>query len=515
MEKTSLKRLTELLAEKGLLSSAYPLRMSDQEAERFEISGCAHDSRDCAEGDIFVCKGEAFEARFLTAAAKAGAVAYMCDEYWASALAEVEPELPAIVATDIRPAMSVVAKEAWGNPDGKLEIVGITGTKGKTTASYMLRDIIDAGVLHSRAAIMGTIEKYDGVECFESRQTTPEAPELWRHLSHAADSGLTMVMEVSSQGLKYERMDGVHMDIGCFLNIGLDHISNIEHPDFEDYFASKLRIFEHCNRAVVCLDSDHLSRILTVAKANCESLTTFSVGNPAADVRAENIRVENGRVSFTCHTPAWTDEVVLGIAGTVNVENALAAIACAQLLGIGREQIVSALAACRVPGRMELYTTADGAISCIVDFAHNGIAFERVLGTLREEDPERFMAVVFGSTGGKAISRREGMARAAAEFCDFAVYTTDDPGPEDPQHICEELARFAGDSLPHEIVVERPAAVARAFEEVRAHAAEGPAMLCVLGKGNEDNQYVNGVEVPCETDAELVRAQVATYDGNL
>jgi UDP-N-acetylmuramoyl-L-alanyl-D-glutamate--2,6-diaminopimelate ligase len=505
MENTTFKALAELLSERGYLASATtPL-------PELAISGAAHDSRDVEPGDVFVCKGAAFEPRFLAAAIASGAVAYLCDEGHAAALAAEAPGTPALVCTDLRHAMSVVSAEAWGHPDRDMEVVGITGTKGKSTVAYMVRTILDGGEPYSRAAVMGSIETYDGEERFESHNTTPEAPELWRHLAHARDHGLSMVMEVSSHALKHERADGLTYDIACFLNIGRDHISPVEHPTFEDYLSSKLLIFDRCRRGVVNLDTDCASTVLAAAR-KAPHLTTFSARSDAADVWAENVTPGHGFVSFDCHTPEWSDHVMVGMPGLFNVDNALAAIAICQLLGIGRQQILDGLLEARVPGRMELIESETGDIVALVDYAHNKLSFEKLFESVEAEYPGRMVVAVFGAPGNKAQERRKHLPEASAGHCDLVIYTEEDPAHEPVSEICADLAANTPPNLPYEIVEDRERAICRAVEVADADAAHREAVLCLLAKGDETRQHRGDAFEPVRTDGDIVTKALRERD---
>lgn len=358
---TTLESIARTLQGEGLLALAPNLLGKGATP----ITGADCDSRRVAPGHLFVCKGAAFRPSYLEAAIAAGAVAYLCDESHAPQLASHAPGVPALVATDggLRHAMALASVESWGHPDRSLSVVGMTGTKGKSTSTYMLRAILDAGHREPQAALMGSIDTFDGVERFESVNTTPEAPDLWRHVSNAAGSHLPyLVMEVSSQALKYDRVVGLGLDVACFLNIGRDHISPLEHPTFEDYFASKLRIFDQARVAVVNLDMDMADEVLSAA-GRCERLVTFSAGPDArtsgADLWAADEEPCPQGIRFLCHTPSWEGPVVVGMPGLFNVENALCAIACCEVLGVGQEQVLAGLAHARVPGRMEPLPTSD------------------------------------------------------------------------------------------------------------------------------------------------------------
>ena len=269
--------------------------------EASAVLGMTVDSREVEAGNLFVCKGAAFNPSYLASAAKAGAAAYLCSESDYDELAAAAPHLPCLAVSDVRRAMALVAPEVYGHPERGLRIVGITGTKGKSTTAYMLRSIFEAAGMET--SILGSIETDDGVEHYESHNTTPEAPELWRHLWHTARSGRSiMVMEVSSQGLKYDRVLGVPFEIAVFLNIGRDHISSIEHPNFEDYFASKLRIFDQCMTAVVNLGSEHADRVLEASRAARRILTLSTTESVSADVLAQHIEPTPTGCSFDAVT---------------------------------------------------------------------------------------------------------------------------------------------------------------------------------------------------------------------
>lgn len=495
--------LASLLAQRGILAA------TRNAADHLRITGADCDSRMVSEGHLFVCKGASFRPAYLQSALEAGAVAYMCAESLASELEAVAPDVPALVVSDVRTAMAIVSAEAWGHPDRDMSVVGITGTKGKTTVAYFVRAILDGEIPRSKAATLGTLETYDGVERFASRNTTPEAPDLWRHLAHAAQSDLDMVMEVSSQGLKYQRVDGLGFDVAAFLNIGVDHVSDIEHPTFEDYLQSKMMIFRHARIAIVNnhYDMNCTQRILDAAR-RCTKVIRFSLSaesnkGQTPDVWASDIEPTAHGMAFVAHTPAWTESVSIGLTGSFNVENALAAIAIAQELGCDKERIVSGLSRCKVPGRMDVVTGEDGSITAIVDYAHNGMAVQKVLSSIRKSYPQHYLVAVFGATGGKGAERRFEMPPAAAPYADHLIYTEDDPGPEPVEHICRQMVESTPASVTCEIVLDRSNAIRHALH--LAKEARRPAVLCILGKGHESRQLRATGPVPMVPDGEFVR----------
>jgi UDP-N-acetylmuramoyl-L-alanyl-D-glutamate--2,6-diaminopimelate ligase len=482
---TTLLSIIELLRAEGLLVRADHV----DPAQHVPVSGADCDSRVATEGHVFVCKGAAFKPAYLTSAVSAGAVAYLCDETLAPSLAEACPATPALVVTNIRRAMA---------PDRAISVLGITGTKGKSTVAYMLRTILDGGEQGSGCGIMGSIDTYDGVEGFESVNTTPEAPDLWRHLANTRDSGLPcMVMEVSSQALKYDRVVDLGIDVACFLNIGRDHISPLEHPDFEDYFESKLRIFDQARAAVINLDMDHAAEVLARAET-CEKVVTFSAtGAEDADIWASGITSELGKVSFVVHSERGERKMCISMPGLFNVDNALAAIAMCELAGVDDELIAAGLAHVRVPGRMELIETSNPSVCALVDYAHNKLSYQRFFASVREEFAGRKIIALFGAPGDKAQERRRELPREASKWADLIIYTE------------EELASNTPEGQDFEVICDRPAAIARATEA--AFAAKEGAVVCLLAKGDETRQHEGDRFVPCETDGAIFEREVAKY----
>ena len=490
------------------------------------VDGMAIDSREVAPRNLFVCKGAGFRPAFLESAVAAGAAAYLCEGVGEglsipSELVAAAAVTPALVVSDVRRAMALVAPVIYRHPEDQLHVVGITGTKGKSTVAYMLRSILVAA--GQEPSILGSIETDDGKARYESHNTTPEAPDLWRHLRNTVDAGRrTMVMEVSSQGLKYDRVLGLPFEIGCFLNIGRDHISGVEHPDFEDYFASKLRIFNQCEVAVVNLASDHVDRVLQAAKS-APCVATFAVEHAGEGSHGGKVwpveplftasgvtQLPTGGLAFTVRERAAEGEIAceehieLGMPGLFNVDNALAAISMARLLGVGYDAIRAGLAQIRVPGRMELVSSADGHVLAIVDYAHNELSFETLFKSVKAEYPDRRVVALFGAPGGKAQERREALPRVAGAYADHLVYTEEDPAHDRVEDICAELVKNTPAGVSHEVILDREQAVTTVLER-----ALEPSVVLLLAKGDETRQH-RGDEYPeVKSDLALAREVLA------
>jgi len=481
----------QLLLKHGLLADTAPLGADLTRP----VTAVTCDSRSAVPGSLFVCKGAAFREEYLAQALKGGAAAYVSERAYGQ-------PAPCILVKDIRTAMGLLADRAWGHPSGELAVIGITGTKGKTTTAYILKSILDAwrhGRGERSVGLLSTIVTDDGLQRRPAVLTTPEPLDLQRHLWNAANAGCgQVVMECSSQALKYGRMIGVELACAVFLNIGEDHISPREHPTLEDYFQSKLKIFDHARRAVVNLDSDRAQEVLAAAGRRGE-LLTYSLHDRSADVAGWDLEGEAGGTRFTASYMGRTESFFLPILGSFNVSNALAALAVCQQLGVPAEWVRQGLAAAFVPGRMETYR--QGGRTVIVDYAHNGMALEALLSSVRESHPAGELTVVFGCTGDKGLDRREGMGRAAGKWADRILLTEDDPGSEEVEAICAQIGTYiAPFGKSWTVIPDREAAIRTAIQG----AAQG-GVVVLAGKGSESKQKRKTGPEPYATDALLAQ----------
>ena len=490
------------LEESGLLAAAIPEAL-DRSAP---VALVSYDSREVIPGTLFLCKGAHFRAEFLDMARDKGAVAYVSElPYPASGL-------PCIQVADMRRSIAPLADLFYDHPSGKLKVIGLTGTKGKTTTAYYLKFMLDEFLAEQGkpdCALISSIQTWDGLERFESHMTTPEPLELQRHFAHALEAGMEyLVMEVSSQALKYHRSLCVDFAAAAFLNIGYDHISPIEHPDFADYFSSKLRLFAQGAVNCVNLDCDHAQQVLEAAQAAGNPLLTFSQRDKTADIFASQVRKEGQDLLFQVCAPNFTREFRLPMPGLFNVENALAAISICQGLDIPVRHIYAGLARARVPGRMEVYTSADQKVTAIVDFAHNGMSFENLCRSAQAEYPGRRLVAIFGSVGDKALDRRQALGEAAGRYAHLSVITEDDSGEEDTLSICKEIAaHVAAQGGQYTINLNRGEAIRQAILDCQV-----PTVLLIAGKGTETYQKRGQEYVPTPTDGEYAQSFLREYD---
>lgn len=463
------------------------------------LAELTYDSRAVVPGTLFACKGAAFKPSYLMQAVQAGAVAYMAERPYA------EAPVPGIVVKDIRRTMAYAARGFFGDPSSATAVVAVTGTKGKTTVTFYLDAILKARKTAPSAMLTGVVID-DGFARSISHNTTPEAIELQRHLARAVEAGCdTVVMEASSQGFKYHRTLGTHFAVGLFTNIGEDHISPIEHPTFEDYFASKLRIFDQSDCAVVNLDSDRKDEILEKA-AEAPRLLTYSMdGLAGADVYlSECAHDGEGIWRLDIHTPRGLLSCDFKALGRFNVSNALAAVAAAEALGVSHEAMMRGLADVHVPGRMERYDAPDGSLVGIVDYAHNEMSMEALLRCAREEFAGREVTVVFGATGERGTHRREGLGRAAGSLADRIILTEDDPGSVPVASIATEIGTAVMAAGGHyEVIEDRAEAVHAAVAGARR-----PAVVLLAGKGAEDTILRREGLIACKPDAQLFCEEV-------
>lgn len=462
----------------------------------------SYNSREAVPGTLFLCKGAHFKPEYLAGAARRGAFAYVSETAYPSA------DLPCILVRDMRQVMAPLAAKFYNDPARHLKIIGLTGTKGKSSTAYYLKYILDEYLAPEgkTCGVISSIDTWDGVERFESHLTTPEPLELQRHFAHARASGMEyLVMEVSSQALKYHRTLGVPFSAAAFLNIGSDHISPIEHPDFDDYFHSKLKLFAQAALSCVNLDCGHGGEALSAARAACPEVLTFSQRDPAAAVYGHDAHKFGDDILFQTEAGALSGQYRLTMPGLFNVENALAAIAVCLGLGIPGEAVRAGLAKARVPGRMEVYSNAGGDVTAIVDYAHNRMSFETLFRSAKREYPGRRIVAVFGCPGKKAFDRRRDLGEVAGACSDLVVLTEEDSGEEDTLSICREIASHVACEC--RIEPNRGEAIRQAVL-----SCETPSLLLITGKGAETRQKRGLEYIDTPSDVEYVQAFLREWD---
>ncbi len=472
----------------------------DASAMQTRIDCFSYDNRTLSGASLFLCKGAHFKEEYLRDALAHGAVAYVADHAYAVGA-------PRLIVSDIRRALAILGRLYYNGVTDQLITIGITGTKGKSTTAYYLRYILNdwlASEGKPDCALISSIETYDGATRETSHITTPEVLELYRHFQNAHDHGVThLVMEASSQALKYGRVYGMTFDVAAFLNIGEDHISPVEHPDFEDYFASKLKLFDQCRVGCVNTDAEHAERVVDYAKSRCELLTFGS--HESDTVCCEKVEKRADGIYFTVRSPKYNGEFSITMPGLFNVQNALAAVTMSMALGVPEESVRRGLRAARVSGRMEIYRSRDGEVTVIVDYAHNALSFDALFRSAQLEFPDSRLIAVFGSVGGKAQSRRKDLGITASRYADYVYITEDEPGEERAEDIAKQIEAYV--TCPHEIDVDRGSCIRKAILE-----QGGRRVVLCTGKGQENTMKRGTSYVPVPTDAEWAEKYLREYD---
>lgn len=489
----SVSAYADVLDEEGLLVSA---SIFDETEVVLDIT---YNSKECREGTLFACKGAAFKKEYLDEAVSRGISCYVAEKEF-----ETQKPVNHIIVNDIRKAMALIADLHFDKAYEKLNLIGVTGTKGKSTTAYYIKYILDEMLereMKKPSGIVSSIDTYDGVIFKESHLTTPEAFELHRHFDNAAKSGLSFFeMEVSSQALKYDRVLGVKFDAGVFLNISEDHISPVEHSDFEDYFGAKLKLFSQSEVSFVNLSSDFSERVLERAKADCKKVVTFGYSE-SADFYGHDVKKIDGFTHFKVKHNGEEAEYILEMPGLFNVENALAAIAVCNHFGIPTEIIKEGLRKARSSGRMEVSSSKDGSVVVIVDYAHNKLSFEALYKSTLEEYKGREIITVFGCPGGKAYNRRVELGFLAGKYSNRVYLTAEDPGYEEIHDISLQIKEnIKNNNCEVFLVDDRGEAIKRAVLEAKPNS-----VILITGKGNETRQKIKSEYVPCLTDTDYAK----------
>ena len=357
--KISFHTMIDALRDEGVLSDfSCPEELYDH-----EYTYLSYNSADICENTFFICKGLAFKEEYLKDALEKGAGAYIAQSRYEGV------DAPFIQVNDIRKTMSLVSALFYGQAYKKLKVVGITGTKGKTTTTYFVKNILDK-YCGKRSGVLSTVEVYTGVEDHDAHLTTPESPDLQKHFSQCLQSDIPyLTMEVSSQAYKMHRVYGMDFDVGMFLNIGEDHVGPLEHESLDDYLNCKLQLMKHCKNAIINRNSDKFDQIYETAKAYAERVIVFGMKGDS-DYWVSDIKKEEAGFSFVVQGKDGYEKTFrISMAGRFNVENALAAFCAAKALGVDDESIASGLYTSEVKGRMNLFEK-DG-VTVIVDYAHN------------------------------------------------------------------------------------------------------------------------------------------------
>ncbi len=460
------------------------------EGASVDVVGVTSDSRHVRDGFVYVgIRGGRHDGRdFVHDAVDRGAIACVVEgpEPFSNGI-----HVPVMVVPDARLAVALLASRFHGDPSSNLRVVGTTGTNGKTTVSYLVRDIFRAADLEP--GLIGTIAYEFGERAIPAARTTPEATELQGLLAQMVTAGCqSAIMEVSSHSLDQKRVAGIDFDVGVFTNLTGDHLDY--HHDMERYFAAKAGLFQQLGSgkksayAVINVDDPFGCRLADPGRYNAEVLS-YGTGR-SADVRAESIVLDARGSRLTMASPWGRHEIETPLMGRFNVSNVMAAVTIAGVMGIDMDVAVAAVRnATGAPGRLEEIPTRTG-FQVFVDYAHTDDALSNVLTTLREVTPGRLI-VVFGCGGDRDKTKRPLMGRVAEVGADLAIVTSDNPRTEDPAEIIEQIVAGVHNRNAVLVEVERREAIHKAIG-----MAEDGDMVLIAGKGHEHFQEIGSRTIP-------------------
>ena len=452
-----------------------------------EITGLVNDSRKAGPGCLFLCIcGYVVDGhKFVSDVCARGAAALLVEHP-----VEVPPNVTVIQVADSRYAMAFISAAWFGHPAEKLKTIGITGTKGKTTTTYMVKSILEnAG---HKVGLIGTIETIIGDKVIPSANTTPESYQIQEYFHEMVENGCDcVVMEVASQGLMLHRTQGFVFDFGIFTNIEPDHIGPNEHRDFEHYLQCKALLLKQCRVGIVNRDDEHFEKII---EGHTCALETYGF-SPEADLRAEDARLisAKGVLGIAYHLRGLLDfPVEIDIPGKFSIYNSLTAIAICRHFGVHEADIVNALRTAHVKGRIEMVKVSD-EFTLMIDYAHNAMALESLLTTLREYQPHRLVCL-FGCGGNRSKLRRYEMGEVSGRLADLTIITSDNPRDEEPQAIIDDIKiGMAKTNGKYVEIADRKQAIAYAI-----HHGEPGDIVILAGKGHEDYQEIKGKKYPMD-----------------
>ncbi|MCC2825344.1 UDP-N-acetylmuramoyl-L-alanyl-D-glutamate--2,6-diaminopimelate ligase [Laedolimicola ammoniilytica] len=451
------------------------------------VSELVYNTRKVKKECMFVCiKGATFDSHDVAGeAAKNGAVVIVAERP-----VDVPAGTTVVLVEDTRYALALISAAYFQYPAKKLKVIGITGTKGKTTTTFMIRSILEhAGI---PTGLIGTIEVIIGDRHIPAHNTTPESYEVQEYFAQMVEAGCkVVVMEVSSQGLKLHRTAGIQFDIGIFTNLAPDHIGENEHASFEEYMECKSRLFRQCDLGLVNVDDAHCDDILQGHTCKVE---TYGFSEKA-DLRASDLKLVNrpGFLGVDYHVSGLMDfDVEIDMPGRFSVYNSLVAIAVCRHFDIPKEDMLAALEVVQTKGRIEKVKVSDD-FTLMIDYAHNAMSLESLLTTLKEYNPKRLVCL-FGCGGNRSKLRRYEMGEVSGNLADLTVITSDNPRFEEPQAIIDDIKIGIGKTSGKYVeIIDRKEAIRYVIE----HGQPGDVIV-LAGKGHEDYQEICGVKHPMD-----------------
>lgn len=449
-----------------------------------DISSIECDYREVKQGSLFVAiKGYEVDGHtFINKAIEKGARAIIFEEGANYKEFSSVKNVTLIMAPNTRLALALCSCNFYDNPSKKMKVIGITGTKGKTTTSFMLKSILEKQ--GKKVGLIGTIAVYVGDKLIKnSDRTTPESNKLQQILAKMYELGIeVVVMEVSSQSLKLDRVAGMEFYAGIFTNLSEDHISKNEHKDMQEYFESKMKLFDSCKYAFVNSDSIYTSKILENLKVN--EVQTFGIDN-YCNLLAKDVTVTNTYVDYKAKVKDRNERIKVSIPGRFSVYNSLAAISVARLFDVTVEQIKEALENIKVPGRSELVDNKE-ELKIMIDYAHTPESLKNILETVKTYTIGRVICV-FGCGGDRDKNKRPLMGEVSGKLADYTIITSDNPRTEEPEQIIKDIEEGIKKTKGnYECITDRKEAMKKAIS-----MANKKDIVIFAGKGHETYQEIN------------------------
>lgn len=473
-----------------------------------DVPNIKNDSRTVKPGDMFVAiKGFDIDGHeHINEACANGAKVILAqtNQITKEDIKDVPEDVTIVIADDTRYALAICACNFYKNPSRKIKLIGVTGTKGKTTTTYMIRDILEKQGI--KVGLIGTVASYIGDTKIQNNDnTTPESLKLQEILAQMVEKDCEIVvMEVSSQSLKLHRVAGCNFYMAIFTNLAEDHISAKEHPNMENYFNSKVELFKMCKTGII--NSDDIYSI-TIPKLVPEcNYTTYGIDNNC-DLLAKDITVTNQYVDFKVKLGDKNERVKVSIPGRFSVYNSLAAICATLKLGCSPESIKDALIDIRVPGRNELVTNKKG-LTIMIDYAHTPASLEKILSAVKIYTKGRVISV-FGCGGNRDKNKRPMMGEASGRVADYTIITSDNPRDEEPEEIVKEIEKGIKKTKgKYECIVDRVEAIKKAIK-----MANQKDIIVLAGKGHEQYQEIKGKRYPFD-EAKIVNEIIDEMEEN-
>lgn len=448
-----------------------------------EIKDIIYDSRKVVDNTLFIAlKGYNVDGhKYIQDAISKGAICIVVEQD-----IETTEDITVIKVNNTRNTLALLSKNYFEKPDEKITTIGLTGTKGKTTTTFMIKKILEqagkkVGIIGTNGVFYNDIQKLID-------NTTPESYDVYKYLKEMVDANIEYVaMEVSSQALKYNRCDGITFDYGVFTNLTHDHISDFEHPTMQDYIESKAKLFNRCKKGILNIDDENYTKM--IENATCD-IYTYGY-NENANVRIKEVELIQDKKTIGINMELANDindKIKVNTPGKFSSYNATCAITVCNLIGVSIDNIKEALINFSVKGRVEPVNVKDN-VTFIIDYAHNGVSMESILTTMRQYNPTRLITI-FGCGGNRSRDRRFEMGEVSGKLADFSIITSDNPRFEEPQEIINDiLIGMHKTDGKYITIIDRKAAIKYAIDNAR----DGDIIL-LLGKGHENYQEIEGVK---------------------